>query len=644
MIFGSLPYLLGTLAIAGPIILHLIKNKPKETRTFPSLMFLNVTEMKQSKSNQIYRWILILLRCLILIVLALAFSWPYIPRFQGNADEFTAVLLDESYSMLARPYRDQLKSRLEETLHSASEKSQMLLAYISDKVEWSGDFMTSGEALISQSRQRPYYMGESHLELAIRQAEKKLLETPTGVRKIVIFTDRQKGPWEKVDFFRLLSAGIEMEVIYPEKAGFENVKILSVKQQTPFYSKEQRLELKAVLENRIERNTDVNVNLYISGKLVGSKNVQIAATRQKEVQFDYKVNEFKFHGGKIEIDCGDDIQEDNFRHFHISPLQGKSVCIDKLRGSGFDYLKEIFQLNGQNKEFNIKLLSEYPKEWPEVVFIRQPSILSQKSLNYLEEALQNGSWIFVFCDKPVNWLKKYDIQFRPFLSGLSKHFTNIEYENTPFQIFKEGHRSQLYKIKFYSACEILSHSAKVIASFDQEKAALVEKDYGQGKIFVLGSGITRLNTNWPTLSSFLPFLREVVEARSSIDEIRSEYQVSKLPIVLEEPMSCIDLNSEKEIEKENISFVPKHPGSYLFKGQHLSRAISVNPPNHEGNSNILIDDDKWEKMIVEGEAMEVVDTEIPRSDHQKENFFFILFTLAILLSVFELVLSNRTVL
>ncbi len=96
-------YLLGALAIALPVLMHLRKRPPRERVPFGSLMFLEKTPELLTRRTRIERWLLLALRCLALIALALVFGRPFLKSGtlpSELADASAAVILvDRSASM-----------------------------------------------------------------------------------------------------------------------------------------------------------------------------------------------------------------------------------------------------------------------------------------------------------------------------------------------------------------------------------------------------------------------------------------------------------------------------------------------------------------------------------------------------------------
>ncbi|RUL87177.1 BatA domain-containing protein [Tautonia sociabilis] len=97
-------YLLGALAVAAPIVVHLIRRSPKGEVLFSSLMFLSPTPPKITRRSRLENWPLLLLRALALILLALAFGRPFLrkeARLEASeaGERRIVVLLDTSASM-----------------------------------------------------------------------------------------------------------------------------------------------------------------------------------------------------------------------------------------------------------------------------------------------------------------------------------------------------------------------------------------------------------------------------------------------------------------------------------------------------------------------------------------------------------------
>ena len=203
-------FLIGGLAIAGPIIFHLIKRTTRERTLFSSLMFLLPTPPRLSKRSRLEHLLLLLLRCLALGLLALGFSRPFFK--QTPLDDPTAVqpkrivvLVDVSASMRRTGLWAAARERVEATLGKVSAVDQIAL-YTFDRAatpllpfeEWNRTPATDRAAL-AKARLAAVSPGWSGTQLgtALIAAAEALAESDgkqfPGPRQIVLVSDLQAG-------------------------------------------------------------------------------------------------------------------------------------------------------------------------------------------------------------------------------------------------------------------------------------------------------------------------------------------------------------------------------------------------------------------------------------------------------------------
>jgi hypothetical protein len=97
-------YILGVLAVAAPILFHLIRRAPKGEVPFSSLMFLVSTPPRLTRRSRLDNWLLLLLRATALGLLAFAFARPFLREaarlnFGEVGRRRVALLVDTSASM-----------------------------------------------------------------------------------------------------------------------------------------------------------------------------------------------------------------------------------------------------------------------------------------------------------------------------------------------------------------------------------------------------------------------------------------------------------------------------------------------------------------------------------------------------------------
>ena len=97
-------YLAGVLLLAVPVLIHLVQKRHRQGARFPSLLFLQQIPRRERQRREIRHWLLLLLRCLLLVLLVLAFARPFIDTAGGPGGfaperEDSIIVLDRSYSM-----------------------------------------------------------------------------------------------------------------------------------------------------------------------------------------------------------------------------------------------------------------------------------------------------------------------------------------------------------------------------------------------------------------------------------------------------------------------------------------------------------------------------------------------------------------
>src|ERR1041384_7855334 len=73
-------FAIAALAVAVPVLLHLVHKERKEATPFPSLMFLRRTPYQHSRRQRIRDWLLFALRALAVLLVVAAFTRPVFTR------------------------------------------------------------------------------------------------------------------------------------------------------------------------------------------------------------------------------------------------------------------------------------------------------------------------------------------------------------------------------------------------------------------------------------------------------------------------------------------------------------------------------------------------------------------------------------
>ncbi|MBL9202774.1 MAG: BatA domain-containing protein, partial [Opitutaceae bacterium] len=204
-------FLLGGLALAAPIIFHLVRRTTKERTAFSSLMFLQPSPPRLSRRHRLEDILLLILRCAALALLAFGFARPFLK--QPPVDDPTAaqprrtvVLIDTSASMRRDGVWAAARAKAEEVLRRAAPVDQVAIFSFDHRAtavlsfeDWNraapGDRVP--QAVGRLAALTPSWAG-THLGNALVGAAEALAENEDGKaapgpRGIILISDLQAG-------------------------------------------------------------------------------------------------------------------------------------------------------------------------------------------------------------------------------------------------------------------------------------------------------------------------------------------------------------------------------------------------------------------------------------------------------------------
>lgn len=199
-------YLLGAGAIIAPILMHLRRRPPQDRVEFSSLMFLQARTPLPVSRRRIEHWLLLLLRCMALVLLALMFSRPWLQtdeRAGAEAGRAVLVLVDRSASMQRGDLMRQALEQAREVVQKASPADRVALAAFDSRLRMLWTFEEDAGAGPARTAPLLQRLGEiqpgwhsTDLGRALVDALAQL-SSASGLRgmekRLVVVTDLQEG-------------------------------------------------------------------------------------------------------------------------------------------------------------------------------------------------------------------------------------------------------------------------------------------------------------------------------------------------------------------------------------------------------------------------------------------------------------------
>src|SRR2546427_1253369 len=198
------PFLLfGSLALAIPILIHLVRREKSEIIPFSSLMFLLKVPKRSIRQQKIKNLLLMALRLLILALLVGAFARTYLTQpakpagNNASANRGVVLMLDNSYSMRYGNNFDRLKAEAQKRIDSMRASDRMAIIAFNENATLLARPTSDKNALKAiVDTLEPSFSGTRYYE-AFTLADRALSEFAGDQKQLVVISDFQRNGWNR---------------------------------------------------------------------------------------------------------------------------------------------------------------------------------------------------------------------------------------------------------------------------------------------------------------------------------------------------------------------------------------------------------------------------------------------------------------
>src|SRR6187397_357427 len=124
-------FFIGVAALAAPILVHLVRRTRARKVQFPALVFVRQVPQRTIRRRTLQNVLLMLLRCLAILLIVIAFTRPFFNGGSAAKDNTaagaTVILIDNSLSMRREQLFAQAQQRAETALDDARSDEQVAL-------------------------------------------------------------------------------------------------------------------------------------------------------------------------------------------------------------------------------------------------------------------------------------------------------------------------------------------------------------------------------------------------------------------------------------------------------------------------------------------------------------------------------------
>ena len=544
-------FLLGALAIAGPVIFHLIRRTTREVTPFSSLMFLKATPPRVTRRSRIENLWLLLLRCLVIGLLALGFARPFLqkenaaPLPDASAGKRTVILVDTSASMRREDLAAQARAKAEAIVRKAASVDEVaVLAFdraprtLLSFEDWR---KTNADERAAAAVQKlgavaPGWAG-TNLGAALLQAAEMLNGAVDGrspAREIVIVSDMQEGcRMDGLQGFEWPPGlSVRIETVTAKRLGNAAAQWIADSEEGESVAKGPRVRVVNSAEARGEQFTLAWAGGEQLDAYVPAGQVRVARPAPPGAGVE-----------RLTL-SGDEVAFDNALYIlPPQPVQAPLLYVgndaDEDSAGGFYYLARAFQ---KTPSLRVEVRAVRGDAPVPAFHLQQAQMIvlgdgiEDSALAGIRQYIRDGRIVLAPLESAASAQTLARLLEAPAFTAKEADakdyamFAQIDFQHPLFAAFADPRFSDFTKIHFWKHRRLdlaAVPSARVIASFDDKTPALVEVPMGKGRVLVLASSWRPSDSQLALSSKFVPLLYAMLEASSNLPPRKAQYFVGE---------------------------------------------------------------------------------------------------------------------
>ena len=526
--------LLGVLAAAIPLLIHLWSRRQAKRVDFSSLMFLLVAHRQTVRRIQLRNLLILLLRAAIIALVALALARPLLRNqfsFAGARAKTSAVLiLDNSFSMGHQGIQGQRFEKAREaalevadSLRSGDSVALILMSDIADAV-----FMKLTrdlEAAKAGIRQAELSSRSTLVPPSLEFAHDILESSVSPNKEIYLISDFGKNGWDT--WGRVPNrSGARIFLLPVGDGNDDNTSIEELQVSNQLIGTHRPVQLNLGVNNHSDTSLgEITLTLFIDGVKRRSLSPNVFARETISATFTHKFESPGTHTGYVDL-TPDRLQIDNRRYFALNAYgQIRVLCV----GEQMSYLTlalnpeidatpsadyTILPVSCSAEEFVDIALEDYDV----IVFVDVPQ-LSVRAQQQLQSFTRAGKSVVYFVSDTVD-VSSYNqfVDWLPANLGASVNWdppltmSEFDTDHSIFDIFGTGDFSGQYAPQFHKGL-ILNpvEDARVAAQLTDETPLLVERRIHSGLAIVFNVSANQLDASNLILNPhFVPLMQQTV--------------------------------------------------------------------------------------------------------------------------------------
>jgi len=507
-------FLLGTAAIALPILLHLLRRRPKRTVLFPSLRFLTAAQPQNDRSQRLRRWLVLLLRCAALALLAGTFARPFFGANQSGQRQAVVVVIDNSFSLQAGPRWVTLRRWAREQTGATAPGDKVGLLLMAPRPTWLAPLPTRGDAALALLEKLTPGWETAQAEPALRLAADTLAATAADRRRIVYLGDHQRVSWAGCDFGKKFPPGVK--TVFPDVPG-PMARQAAVRPPTITRTSTGFHAVVPIQNFTAAQNRTLRVYRDSAMVSIQQQTVALAEGDTQTVPVDLPAgNAADSAYFRFALD-EDDLPADDQAYAVWQTSSERTVLLDPLPpGSAADYVGAALA-SAAALEPAVQVVPTPATAWPSaaIAVLRNDASFAGDAARRLDTFLHGGGSALIFVgggSAQMAWLANVarikgralptageSLELRdwavdhPLVAGLAAHSVRA-----------------LLNWKFRRGWALPVDAVEPLAFWSEHGVAIGETSGNAGHILVCGFAADRRDSEWPAREMFVPFVHRAV--------------------------------------------------------------------------------------------------------------------------------------
>ncbi|MES2921364.1 MAG: BatA domain-containing protein [Verrucomicrobiota bacterium] len=553
--------LAGAAAVAAPIAIHLLNKTRVKVVRWAATRFLLESLQKNKRRLKVEDLILLGLRCLFIVLLALAFARFVLnpggsQESAGSAPVVAVMLFDQSASMgQSNGFQtrfDQAKDAAGKTIGGMGSGSQVALFLIGNHINQVLPRPTSNLPLVRRSLDVAEPTNETSDMGPAIQLALETLKPFTGTKKeIYVFSDGQASAWKDLDKIQKLLAeapDVHLNVVdLGAKSGEDNLAITTLKAETGVTAAGQLSGFLVEVSNfGTAPATGVRVTLAVDdGAPVDEAMLDtVEPGKSRVIRLNSRFPKPGYYTLRAAIPA-DRMPVDNERAVAVHVIDQMNVAIVEGTAARSKESRDAYFLANalapvapsRRADYYLKIEAVVPS-WLQsadlarqgIIFLTNVPKLDAASAGNLEKYVDEGGTLVIF---PGSQVQPAAYNDDPVLGPMlpaklgpkkdagkdskSSAWQARGYAHPVASLWNDPKNGNLGSVRATEFFPLLlqpakdpANDARTIVKYADDTPAVVERPYGKGRVVLFSSAATTDWNNLPIHPNFVPFLQRLV--------------------------------------------------------------------------------------------------------------------------------------